>query len=189
MRPLRWTPLRSIHIQNMKGVSGMAYPYGEPLANIGSDPWDLTEFIGRDSVDLLARMVYAEARGESVEGKRGCAHVAKNRKAKNLSEFGGNTYEGVLLKKYQFEGMTTESARKPDLSSQAWQDSLNIAMNMSTTPNPIGNCLWFVTNSYYATRVSYKDGVEYYTFPGSTARKVVEKKVIGNHTFFRVEGY
>lgn len=167
----------------------MAYPYGEPLENKGTSEWDLSEFAGRDSVDLLARMIYSEARGESYKGKQGCAHVAKNRKAKNTTEFGGNTYEGVLLKKYQFAGMTTESARKPDLTSTAWKDSLEIASNMATTTNPIGSCLWFVTNTYFKSHSRTKDGVEEYTFDGTNYRKVVEKVVIGNHTFFRVQGY
>ena len=52
----------------------MAYFYGEPLENKGSSTWDLSEFEGRDSVDLLARLIYSEAEGESNEGKRGVAH-------------------------------------------------------------------------------------------------------------------
>lgn len=167
----------------------MSYPYGEPLENIGSSAWDLSEFKGRDSVDLLARMIYSESRGESSEGKRGCAHVAKNRKAKNSSEFGKNTYEGVLLKKYQFVGMTTKSAREPNLDSSAWKECLKIASNMSTTKNPIGKCLWFVTNSHFSSNSRNEDGKEEYTFDGKNYREVVEKVVIGNHTFFRVKGY
>lgn len=118
----------------------MSYPYGEPLENIGTDKWDFTEFKGRDSVDLLARMIYSEARGENWEGKQGVAHVAKNRKADGSW---GNTYESVLLARGQFAGMTTKSAREPDLSSQAWKNCLYIAMNMATQYNPIGNRLYF----------------------------------------------
>jgi spore germination cell wall hydrolase CwlJ-like protein len=54
------------------------YQYGEPLENKSG----LSEFEGRGSVDLLARMIYSEARGESWAGKQGVAHVTKNRKAK-----------------------------------------------------------------------------------------------------------
>lgn len=162
--------------------------YGEPLDNKGSGDWDFTEFEGRNSVDLLARMIYSESRGESEEGKRGCAFVAKNRKAKDSSEFGGDTYEGVLLKKYQFSGMTTSSARKPDLTSDAWKASLDIAKNMSKKTNPIGKCLWFRTNKSYKDNTRTKDGKEEINFSGKYS-EVVEKKVIGNHTFFRVKGY
>lgn len=161
------------------------YPYGEPLA----DQSGLNEFRGRDSVDLLARMIYSEARGESWAGKQGVAHVARLRKARNTSEFGGGTYEGVILKSGQFVGMTTQAAREPDTSSQAWQDCLYIASNMATQNNPIGTCLWFVTNSYFASHSRTSGGTEQYTFDGSNYRNVVEKVVIGNHTFFRVAGY
>lgn len=164
----------------------MSYPYGEPLP----DESGLSEFEGRDSVDLLARMIYSEARGEAWVGKQGVAHVANNRKAKNLAEFGGNTFEGVLLYPGAFAGMTTLAAREPSLTSQAWTDSLYIAGNMATQYNPIGTCLWFVTNSYYEDNSRIYNGQEQYTFNGgSTWKNVVEKNVIGSHTFFRVTGY
>lgn len=161
----------------------MSY-YGEPLQDLPG----LTEFSGRDSVDLLARMIYSEARGESWAGKQGVAFVASNRKARNSSEFGGGTYEGVILCPGQFEGMTTLSAREPDTASVAWSDSLYIASNMSTQNNPIGTCLWFVTNTYYNANSRIYYGQEQYTFGGSYI-DVVEKVVIGNQTFFRVAGY
>lgn len=139
--------------------------------------------------DLLARMIYAEARGETEEGKRGCAYVAKNRVDKNSSEFGGNTYSGVLLKSGQFAGMSTESALKPDTTSDAWKDSLDIAKNLSSKKNPIGTCLWFVTNTYYKNHSKTSGGVEMYTFNNSIYTEVTKKVVIGNHTFFMLSGY
>jgi len=155
--------------------------YGEPLKNKGESIWDLSEFEGRDSVDLLARMIYGEARGESKKGKRGVAHVAKNRKDKNKKYLGGNTYAGVILKKYQFEGMTTKAAREPDLSSQAWEDCLDIASNMSTTDNPIGDRLYFVAKDYYDKYAS-DDRIDL----GGGKTDVLDKLVIGNHVFFNV---
>jgi hypothetical protein len=156
--------------------------YGQPL----SDKAGLSEFNGLDGVDLLARMIYAEARGESLEGKRGCAHVANNRKKLNNKEFGGGTFAGVLLKSGAFAGMTTAEARKPDVTSQAWKDSLNIASNISSVDNPIGTCLFFVTNSLYAANTVPENDQEMYTFDGNTYIIVIEKKVIGGHTFFRI---
>lgn len=157
--------------------------YGEPLSST-------KDLKGRDGVDLLARMLYSEARGETEEGKRGCAYVASNRKDKNKTEFGGNTWEGVILKKYAFVGMTTTSALKPDLTSDAWDDSLDIATNLSSKTNPIGTCLWFVTNSYYKKHIKTSGSKESYSFDGgSTYTEVVEKVVIGGHTFFKVKGY
>ncbi|MNJ51819.1 Cell Wall Hydrolase [compost metagenome] len=161
---------------------------GDCLTNKGSDEWDFSEFDGLDSVDLLARLIYSEASVESLTGKRGVYYVVSNRKAKNSSEFGGNTVAGVVLKKSQFSGMTTNNARCPDKDSTAWKDSLSVASNGGT--NPIGKCLWFNGNDKYKERITTdKDGNEFYTHPGSTAKKVVEKVVIGKHTFWRVEGY
>ncbi|MGS0763622.1 cell wall hydrolase [Syntrophomonas curvata] len=119
----------------------MSYPYGEPLENIGTDIWDFTEFVGRDSVDLLARMIYSEAADQAYVGKQGVGHVALNRR--NNGGFGGSTFEAVLLARGQFRGMTTEMARKPTLNSTAWAESLYIASNITTQYNPIGNRLYF----------------------------------------------
>lgn len=51
----------------------MDLPYGKALSS--SD-----ELKNLSNIDLLARMIYGEARGESLEGMRGVAHVAYNRK-------------------------------------------------------------------------------------------------------------
>ncbi len=144
---------------------------------------------GRDSVNLLARMIYSEAGNQTEEGKHGCAFVAKNRKDKNLSEFGGNTWEGVLLKANQFVGMTTDDALKPDTSSTAWKESLDIAKNLSSKTNPIHKCLWFNTNKLYGNQSKMEGNVEYYRFGSGSYNEVTDKKVIGNHTFFILRGY
>lgn len=144
---------------------------------------------GTDGIDLLARMIYSEAGNQTEKGKRGCAFVAKNRKDRNETQFGGNTWEGVLLKAYQFSGMTTTNALKPDTSSNGWKDSLDIAQNLSKKTNPIGGCLWFNTNSLYGKQTKTEGGKEYYRFGSGAYNEVVEKVVIGNHTFFRISGY
>ncbi|NQF16087.1 hypothetical protein HPY31_19500 [Brevibacillus sp. HB1.3] len=121
----------------------MAYPYGEPLENYD-------ELEGRDSVDLLARIIYAEASTESKEGKRGVAFVIQNRKelvrnkAPHHKEFGKKaTFESVILHPGQFNGAESDQMLKPVLKSKAWKDSLDIAQNLSDQDNPIGTCLWF----------------------------------------------
>lgn len=140
---------------------------------------------GREGVDLLARMIYAEARCESFEGKRGVAFVTKNRKGhpKKAKEFGGTTWEAVLLKPTRFS-MTGTAALKPDTSSQAWADCLDIAQNFSDKINPIGACLCFYTNSNYNNIASTENGVEMYKFGKNDPIPVVEKCIIGNQTFF-----
>lgn len=142
-----------------------------------------------NGTDLLARMIYSEARGESDKGRIGCAFLVKNRKDKYTTEFGGNTWAGVILKSGQFDGMKTDAALCPDTSSTAWKECLELALNVYDEVNPIGTCLWFNGNSYYEGRCRTSGDKEYYSFDSGSEREVVEKVVIGNHTFFRVSGY
>lgn len=118
----------------------MSY-YGEPLV----DKSGLSEFKGRDSVDLLARLIYSEASVESWKGKQAVAYVALNRKKSGEKKFGAEdgTFESVILHKGAFDGMTTYQARKPVTSSQPWKDSLYIADHLSSQTNPIGNRVYF----------------------------------------------
>ncbi|WP_281888923.1 cell wall hydrolase [Paenibacillus sp. YYML68] len=158
--------------------------WGDPIQDLSG----LQEFDPLDPVDVLARLIYSEARGESRTGKAGVVWVVSNRVDKNLSEFGGSTYKGVCLKPNAFAGLTTQSARQPDTSSSAWDDCISEALSSSRSSNPIGKCLWFVTNTYFSSKVTTSNGSEYWNF-GAGSKKIVEKVVLGNHTFFRVEGY
>lgn len=94
----------------------------------------------------------------------------------------------VLEQTNAFEGMTTINARQPDTSSTAWSDSVEQALASSRLSNPIGKCLWFVTNTYFASKVIKSGTTEYWNF-GAGNKKIIEKKVLGDHTFYRVEGY
>lgn len=158
--------------------------WGDPLSDLAG----LNEFQPLDVVDVVARCIYSEARGESQEGKAGVAWIISNRVDKNLSEFGGNSYKDVVLKPGAFEGMTLLAARQPDNTSSVWDDCVSEALASTRSPNPIGKCLWFRPNSNYKNNVMTSGSTEYWNF-GSGNRKIVEKYVIGNHTFYRVEGY
>lgn len=153
--------------------------YGDPLNSTSDDE-------GRTGTDLLTRMIYSEAGNQTEKGKRGVAFVAKNRKDKNTTEFGGNTWSGVILKVNQFAGMSTSNALKPDTSSSAWEDSLEIAKNISSKTNSIGSCLWFNTNTLYGNQSKTEGGKEYYRFQKGFYNEVTEKTVIGDHTFFKI---
>lgn len=147
-----------------------------------------SELSGLSELDLIARCIYSEARGESDAGRRGVACVIRNRKARGTTEFGGNTYSGVVLKSYAFSGMTTSSALAPDTTSTAWEECVNIAENIDSIANPIGTCLWFNANTRYSEYSYTENGIEYFTFTNGP-KEVVEKIIIGNHTFFKVVGY
>ncbi len=158
--------------------------YGDCLSNQPR----LSEFYGRDGIDLLARLIYSEARGEGYIGKQGVCWVVKNRMAANIPEFGGDTFSGVILSG-AFEGMYEYAARCPNTNEHGWTSSLYIAQNHATQPNPIGTCLWFNTNAYYNKNSRINAGIEQYNGFTIGWQEVVEKVIIGNHTFFRVAGY
>lgn len=152
---------------------------GEPLNYIDGR----TEYKYQSTTDLVARMVYSEAAGESYKGKQGCYWVYANRLVKNSTQFGKSTYE-ILTKPGEFVGMKGSLAHKPNRTSTAWNDSCKIAVSGASNSNPVGKCLWFNTNSTFKSRSNSSGG---YTFDGGkTYKKVLEKVVIGNHTFFRV---
>ena len=155
----------------------MDLPYGKALSS--SD-----ELKNLSNIDLLARMIYGEARGESLEGMRGVAHVAYNRK--DHSRF-PSSLSSVLLNG-GFDGLYSAEGLAPDTNSSSWKNSLDIAMKMQNLENPIGNLLWFNATKTFENNLKVNGGK--YKFGGtSTPVSVTNKKVIGNHTFFIVEGY
>lgn len=156
--------------------------YGEPIENIDGR----TEYKYVSPTDLVARMIYSEAMAESYSGKVGCYWTYANRMILSIDEFGHSTYD--IITNSGYDGMKTSFAHSPDRSSQAWYDSCYIAAT-GPSSNPIGHCLWFNKNLFFHNHSYTVDGITYYKFPGTPSfQKVVEKVVVGNHTFFRVEG-
>ncbi len=110
---------------------------------------------------LLARLVYAEARGESYKGKVAVAAVALNRVRSSAFP---NTLSGVIYQNNAFESVTNGSINKtPD------SDCLRAAREAMNGWDPTGGCLYF----YNAAQVS----------TGSWIRTRTVKTVIGNHSF------
>ena len=110
---------------------------------------------------LLARLVYAEARGESYKGKVAVAAVALNRV--RSSSF-PNTISGVIYQSNAFESVSNGSInKKPD------SDCLRAAREAMNGWDPTGGCLYF----YNAAQVS----------TGSWIKTRTVKTVIGNHSF------
>ena len=110
---------------------------------------------------LLARLVYAEARGESYKGKVAVAAVALNRVS---SASFPNTVSGVIYQKSAFESVNNGSINlTPD------SDSIRAAREAMNGWDPTGGCLYF----YNARTVS----------AGSWILSRTVKTVIGNHSF------
>jgi hypothetical protein len=151
--------------------------YGEALSSTN-------ELYSRNGIDLLARLIYAEARSNSERKKRGVAYVVENRREQNLSKFGGNTLEGVILKDAQFPQITSTYALCPDTTSVAWETSLDIAENLSSKVNPVGECLWYTSTAFYNRKTVIENGIEYLLDSDGAYKEVAEKVVIDNFTFY-----
>lgn len=110
---------------------------------------------------LLARLIYAEARGESYKGKVAVGAVALNRV--RSSQF-PNTLSGVIYQKNAFESVTNGSIyNNPD------SDCLRAAREAMNGWDPTGGCLYF----YNAATVSSQSWIHTRTV----------KTVIGRHSF------
>ncbi len=110
---------------------------------------------------LLARLIYAEARGETYKGKVAVGAVVLNRV--RSSEF-PNTLSGVIYQKNAFESVTNGSINNtPD------SDCLRAAKEAMNGWDPTGGCLYF----YNAATVPSKSWIHTRTV----------KTVIGRHSF------
>lgn len=110
---------------------------------------------------LLARLIYAEARGESYKGKVAVAAVALNRV--RSSSF-PNTLSGVIYQSGAFESVTNGS-----IYNTPTDECLRAAREAMNGWDPTGGCLYF----YNAQDVSSSSWI--------LTRTV--KTVIGNHSF------
>lgn len=110
---------------------------------------------------LLARLVYAEARGESYKGKVAVAAVVLNRV--RSSSF-PNTISGVIYQSGAFESVSNGS-----IYNTPTDECLRAAKEAMNGWDPTGGCLYF----YNARNVSSSSWI--------LTRTV--KTVIGNHSF------
>ena len=110
---------------------------------------------------LLARLIYAEARGESYKGKVAVGAVVLNRV--RSSQF-PNTLSGVIYQKNAFECVTNGSINNTPNS-----ECLRAAKEALNGWDPTGGCLYF----YNAATVPSKSWIHTRTV----------KTVIGRHSF------
>jgi len=83
-----------------------------------------------DDIDVLARTLYGEARGEGEEGQRAVAHVVLNRVM--LQSWYGKTISGVCLRDKQFSCWNDNDPNRLtitalDISSAGYQQALRVA--------------------------------------------------------------
>jgi len=120
------------------------YPSGYSL---GQPVLTTSEFIHRDSIDLLARVIYGEASPPTsatpTNEQIGVAYAVHNRKANGSW---GSTFVAVILANSQFNSMegVNKTTQNPDLTSNKWKASLSAAQTYTTKANPIGTRMFFV---------------------------------------------
>ncbi len=117
----------------------------------------------REDIDLLARIIFAEARGEPYEGKIAVGAVVLNRV--NDSRF-PNSVKKVIFQPGQFCG-----AGNSNFNKNPCKDSYQAAKEALAGKNPIRGALYFLNHDI-----------------AGTPRWIESKKrvaKIGNHTFYK----
>ncbi|OME86436.1 MULTISPECIES: cell wall hydrolase [Paenibacillus] len=157
---------------------------------IGDPLTSKSQLYGRDSVDLLARTLYGETRGDSTS-RVAVAYVIMNRKNNSTYyEFKNtNTVEAVVLDPGKFSCFNDgdpnlDDVLRPDTSGPQWKNCVNVAANLSSFSNPIADKCFYNTNTRFAQRSYTQNGKLYYNFPGGNTVVVSSKISIGEHMFF-----
>jgi len=128
---------------------------------------------GMSEKDVFAKTIYAEARGEPLEGQKWVAWVIKNRARYNREYWGGNTIKGVCLKPGQFEcwnGVTDIPINEPSVYSTIQQWSAQI-LAAPASQDPTGGADHYNNPD--------KEGFPAWTF------NCVKLRKIGNHQFYK----
>jgi N-acetylmuramoyl-L-alanine amidase len=130
-----------------------------------------------EDYQTLLKTVWAEARGEPVDGQKAVAWVVKNRVSKNKSHWGGNTIRGVCRQQYQFS---------------CWNGVNNIDMSRDTGARDAIDS-WLP--AIFSSRDPTNGSTHYYAYRGAnrvqqppswaSSRNCVQTVDIGNHRFYR----
>ena len=119
----------------------------------------------KDDIDWLAKIVHAEAQGESHEGKVAVANVVLNRT--ESKDFPNTIYEVVFDKKYGVQFTPTINGA---IYNNPSKESYTAAKQALNGNNVIGNCLYFL-NPKKASSLWIINNRKFY-------------KSIGNHDFY-----
>ena len=128
-------------------------------------------------IDILARTVFGEARGESIEGKKAVARVILNRFA---AKYMGDTITGVCLRPWQFScwnenDPNSKVIKDITLASPSFRVCVRAALDavddhFSGKPDPTHG-----SKHYFVKEMAR---------PPSWAKNHTPVAVIGSHVFF-----
>lgn len=142
----------------------------------------MSEIDERD-VDVVARTLWGEARGEGRQGMEAVAWVIRNRVETDIGNDGkpdwwGEGYEGVCKAPMQFSCWNADDPNREKLPTlhegmETFREAKAIARSvmLGLVPDPTGGA-----THYHTKAVSP---------PWSKSPKVVKTAEIGRHTFFR----
>jgi N-acetylmuramoyl-L-alanine amidase len=137
----------------------------------------------KKDIDVLARTIFGEARGEGVQGMAAVACVIRNRVRLDLHGDGrpdwwGEGYEGVCLKPWQFSCWNAGDPNRPLLERVTKMDSLFAQAWAVASLAVAGGYLVDVTNgaTHYHAKTVFPDW----------AKGVKPCAEIGRHLFYRL---
>lgn len=125
-------------------------------------------------IDLMARTVWGEARGEGLRGMQAVANVIMNRK--NAGMWYGRTVEDVVLKPYQF---SCWNENDPNYSK---------IQKVTESDPAFENAKGLAKLAYEGDLLDITGGATHYHRAGTTpnwASSMQETTIIGNHIFYR----
>lgn len=129
-------------------------------------------------IDLLARTIYGESRGEGVPGMQAVANVIMNRV--NAGSWYGRTVGEVVLKPYAF---SCWNKNDPNYSLITTVDENNSGFRLAKS---------IATDAYNGKLADLTNGATHYHAAGSTpywADSMIKTVVIGNHVFYKETFY
>jgi spore germination cell wall hydrolase CwlJ-like protein len=129
------------------------------------------------SIDIMARTIWGEARGEGRAGMEAVAAVIMNRV--KYPRWWGTDVASVCTKPYQFSCWNSDDPNRPKILAVTGKDpafvtALEVAQNAvdGKLPDPTGGA-----DSYYSI----------FTHPPVWAEHAVHTCTIGHHAFYRTE--
>jgi spore germination cell wall hydrolase CwlJ-like protein len=175
-------PRATFHIKNVKGL------LDDPLADSANPPIAADVARSDNDVDMLARIIIAEAGGEPTQGKVGVANVIMNRLNSKRYGFGKHdTLKKVITAENQFEGYNTDRYKKAHLKSDNWEMALNMARRaLSGNLQDVTGGSLFFRNPHLRNTKARKSGQKW--FDDKIKEGILENSVtIGKHSFLTQE--
>lgn len=132
-------------------------------------------------IDILARTLWGEARGESLQGQEAVANVIMNRLAlarKRGTFWWGNTIESICRKPYQFSCWNSNDPNYPKI------------MQVTLADPVFAQCQRIARRAIRGLLADHTFGADHYhalSVSPSWARSDAITATIGNHVFYKLE--